>query len=77
MDILAHIRLLAQYNQWMNDKVYEAAAKLDPAALEADRGAFFGSVLGTLNHIMVGDAIWLQRLGTHPAAHRALDVMLQ
>jgi uncharacterized damage-inducible protein DinB len=75
MDILAHIRLLAHYNQWMNDKVYEAAGKLDAAALEADRGAFFGSVLGTLNHIMVGDTIWLKRLGTHPADHRSLDVV--
>ena len=75
MDILAHIRLLAHYNRWMNDKVYEVAGKLDAAALEADCGAFFGSVLGTLNHIMVGDTIWLKRLGTHPANHRSLDVV--
>jgi uncharacterized damage-inducible protein DinB len=34
-------------------------------------------VLGTLNHIMVGDTIWLKRLGTHPSAHRSLDPIRQ
>jgi uncharacterized damage-inducible protein DinB len=73
MDVLKHIRLMAQYNQWMNAKLYETAAKLPPEELAKNRGAFFGSLLGTLNHIMVGDIIWLKRLGTHPAAHQSLD----
>jgi uncharacterized damage-inducible protein DinB len=73
MDLLKHIRLLAQYNEWMNAKLYDAAAQLPPDQLAQDRGAFFGSLLGTLNHIMVGDIIWLKRLGTHPAAHRSLE----
>ena len=73
MDVLKHIRLMAQYNQWMNAKLYETAAKLMPEELGKDRGAFFGSVLGTLNHIMVGDIIWLKRLGTHPAGHGSLE----
>lgn len=77
MDILKHIRLLAQYNQWMNAKLYETAAKLSPEELARDRGAFFGSVLGTLNHIMVGDTIWLKRLAGHPAGHRSLDPLRQ
>lgn len=73
VDISKHIRLMAQYNQWMNEKLYQTAAQLSAEQLVQNRGAFFGSVLGTLNHILVGDIIWLQRLGTHPAAHRALD----
>src|SRR5262245_41525463 len=73
MDILPHIQLLARYNRWMNDKVYDAAGKLSPDELERDRGAFFRSLLGTLNHIMVGDIVWLQRLGGHPRAHPALE----
>ncbi len=73
MDVLAHIRVLAQYNRWMNDKLYQAAAELPRDALAADRGAFFGSLLGTLNHILVGDTIWMRRLSTHPARHAALD----
>lgn len=77
MDVLKHIRLMAQYNQWMNARLYDTAAKLSPEELARDRGAFFGSLLGTLNHIMVGDIIWLKRLGTHPAAHRALEPVRQ
>jgi uncharacterized damage-inducible protein DinB len=77
MDVLKHIRLMAQYNQWMNAKVYETAAKLSPEELARDRGAFFGSVLGTLNHVMVGDTIWLKRLAEHPAGHRSLDPLRQ
>jgi len=77
MDLLKHIRLLAQYNEWMNAKLYETAAKLSPEQLAENRGAFFGSVLGTLNHIMVGDTVWLKRLATHPAAHRSLEPIRQ
>ena len=77
MDLLTHIELLARYNQWMNDKLYDAAGKLSVEELERNRGAFFGSVLGTLNHIMVGDLVWLHRLGAHPAAHRALAPVRQ
>ena len=77
MDMLKHIRLMAQYNQWMNANLYETAAKLSPEELGKDRGAFFASILGTLNHIMVGDIIWLKRLGTHPAGHRCLESVRQ
>ena len=77
MDILKHVRLLAQYNQWMNQKLYETAAKLAPEQLAENRKAFFGSLLGTLNHITVGDIIWLKRLGTHPAAHPSLNPVRQ
>jgi uncharacterized damage-inducible protein DinB len=67
MAIKQHLELLASYNAWMNAKVCEAAARLDARELVRDRGAFFGSVLGTLNHLVVGDTIWLQRFATHPA----------
>tara|TARA_R100000900_G_C3351441_1_gene166556 strand:- start:39 stop:206 length:168 start_codon:yes stop_codon:yes gene_type:complete len=53
MSLTDHFKLLATYNQWMNTKLYEAAAQLSPQELAADRGAFFGSILGTLNHILV------------------------
>ena len=64
--------LMAQYNSSMNEKLYAAAARLTPAQLAQDRGAFFGSVIGTLNHIVAADTIWLQRFATHPAAFPAL-----
>ena len=71
--MLEHLRLLSRYNQWMNDKLYSTAAQLPADELDRDRGAFFGSLLGTLNHIMVADIIWLQRFSEHPAQHPALD----
>jgi len=67
-----HVRLMASYNEWMNAKVYAAAATLPPAALVADRKAFFGSIIGTLNHLLNGDLIWLGRFAAHPAGYAAL-----
>lgn len=66
MDI-ATCRLLARYNDWMNRKLILAAAALPDDELDRDRGAFFGSVLGTLNHLIVADTLWLKRLSAHPA----------
>ena len=56
-----HFELMADYNRWMNHNLYRAAGALSPAELLEDRGAFFSSILGTLNHLLVGDIIWLQR----------------
>jgi len=75
MSRLTHIRLMAEYNQWMNAKVYASAMSLPDAVLNADKGAFFGSILGTLNHLVVADTIWLQRFATHPAGFRTLALV--
>lgn len=72
MSLKPHFELLATYNQWMNAKVYQAAGQLSRADLAKDRGAFFGSILGTLNHILVGDIIWLKRFATHPSCLNSL-----
>ena len=53
--------MFAAYNGWANDRLYDAAAGLDDAGYRADRGAFFGSVHGTLNHLVVTDRIWMHR----------------
>lgn len=70
---LEQIRLLAEYNRLMNTRQYEACARLTPQELAAERGAFFGSVLGTLNHILVGDIVWLRRFSNHGASRTALE----
>jgi uncharacterized damage-inducible protein DinB len=75
MGRLDHIRLMAQYNGWMNQKLYAAAAGLSHEALLQDRGAFFHSILGTLNHIAVGDTVWLKRFTAHPAGFPLLDAL--
>lgn len=70
------IVLLASYNASMNTRLYAAAATLPKEALGADRGAFFGSVLGTLNHIVAGDTIWLRRFMAHPSSLLSLAAMV-
>ena len=51
----------ARYNRWMNDKLYALAATLDDEARKRDTGAFFKSIHGTFNHLLVADRIWLAR----------------
>jgi uncharacterized damage-inducible protein DinB len=72
-----YARKMAAYNRWMNEKLYAACARLDADALRADRGAFFGSVLGTLNHLMVADLIWLRRFSALPSGAPALAPLAQ
>ncbi|MRW91290.1 damage-inducible protein DinB [Duganella sp. FT80W] len=73
--IANHLNLLARYNADMNRQLYDAAAQLPAGELTADRKAFFGSVAGTLNHLLAGDTIWLKRFSTHPADFPALRAM--
>jgi len=56
----------------MNLNLYAAAGQLTPQQLMQERGAFFGSICGTLNHILVGDIIWLTRFSKHSTAFNAL-----
>ena len=71
----ARFTLLASYNTWMNQRLYAAAATLPHDALAADRGAFFGSILGTLNHLVVTDTIWLKRFAAAPDASPVLRML--
>jgi len=77
MPIREDIVLLASYNTAMNGRLYSAAATLPNEALNADRGAFFGSIMGTLNHIVAGDTIWLRRFMGHPSAFASLERMVE
>ncbi|SIN90233.1 DinB family protein [Vannielia litorea] len=60
------VRTMARYNTWQNDQVMTAIRRLPHAELTADRGAFFGSVLGTLNHIVWADMLWMSRFDGGP-----------
>ncbi|MGD1956222.1 MAG: DinB family protein [Sphingomonadales bacterium] len=66
----------AAYNVWMSDKVYAAASRLTDPARKTDRGAFFGSIHSTLNHILFGDRAWMKRFtGTaYPLAPMGEDL---
>lgn len=61
----------ALYNRLANETLYEACAALSDEARRRDLGAFFGSVHGTLNHLLLGDRIWMTRFegGSHPSTN--------
>ncbi|MCU0523462.1 MAG: DinB family protein [Elainella sp. Prado103] len=59
---------LAEYNQWMNQKLYAVCAEVPDEVRRRDQGAFFKSIHGTLNHLLFGDRIWLGRFLSQPFA---------
>ena len=52
---------LARYNRWMNDRLFARAAALSDDVRKRDCGAFFKSIHGTFNHLLLTDRIWLAR----------------
>lgn len=70
------LRRLARYNRLANERLYDACAALTDAERKQVRPAFFKSIHGTLNHIMVGDRIWLARFEGGTAPSTDLDVIL-
>lgn len=71
-----HFRFLARYNAWINEKLYAACAGVPERERKADRGAFFGSLHGTLNHLLLADRIWMGRFENEPYAASGLDAEL-
>ena len=66
----------AHYNAWANRLLYDACAHLPEAEYLKPRAAFFGSIHGTLNHLLVGDRIWLARIERKPRPKVTLDQIL-
>jgi len=62
----AYVRGFSAYNSEMNRRIYAAAGRLSEAERRADRGAFFGSIHGTLNHLLWGDQAWMSRFAGWP-----------
>jgi uncharacterized damage-inducible protein DinB len=56
-----YVKRMARYNSWQNENLYSAADRLPDEARRQERGAFFGSIHGTLNHLLWGDEIWMSR----------------
>ena len=54
-------RWLARYNTWFNERLYDACERLPDDERRRERGAFFGSIHGTLNHLVWADKLWLAR----------------
>ena len=72
MDGTRHYRMFAAYNRWANERLYDAAELLTDEEWERDVRAFFGSMCGTLNHILVADRIWMHRFTGTGETHTVL-----
>ena len=57
-----YVRTMARYNAWQNRQLTAALTGVDDAILREDRGAFFGSIMATLNHLLFADVLWMSRL---------------
>ena len=57
-----HFKLLAAYNRWANARLYAAALDLSELSYRLHTGVYFGSLHGTLNHLLLTDRLWLKRL---------------
>ena len=72
--MLEHLRRMARYNRWANQRLYAACRELPAVEYRKPRQAFFGSLHGTLSHVLVGDRLWLARIeGQAPPALRLDD----
>jgi uncharacterized damage-inducible protein DinB len=72
----SYFHRFGRYNAWANRRLYEACAALSPADYRAQRPSFFGSIHATLNHILVGDRVWMGRLEGAPSGIERLDQIL-
>src|SRR6201995_2095203 len=63
----------ARYNAWANRRLYDAAAELSDDEYRADRGAFFKSMHGTLNHLLTADWVWMHRFTRQGPSPEKLD----
>ena len=68
-----YVRIMARYNAWQNRQLTEILKDVDDEVLNADRGAFFGSIMGTLNHVLWGDTLWMSRFHDRVPAPAHMD----
>ena len=75
---VGYVQCMARYNHWQNENVYRVADSLSDGERRRERGAFFGSIHATLNHLLWADRIWMSRLAgtTAPAGGIAESVSL-
>lgn len=71
--LVENYRFLARYNRWFNERLYDACERLPDEERRRDRGAFFGSIHGSLNHLVWGDRLWLRRFAAQGFAFEPLS----
>jgi uncharacterized damage-inducible protein DinB len=76
MDGRAYFRMLARYNRIANERVYASCAQLNDAEYRKERRGSFGSIHGLLNHILLGDRIWMGRFEGNGGGTPPLNTVL-
>ncbi|MGE0734381.1 MAG: DinB family protein [Alphaproteobacteria bacterium] len=72
----AYVAALARYNRWANERLYHAVAGLTDSEYRKTRPSFFGSIRNTLNHLLVGDKVWMARFEGGASGIASLDQIL-
>ena len=68
-----YFKMMSRYNRWMNEKLYDVCDTMPDELRREDKGAFFKSVNGILNHLLLTDRLWLGRFTNQPFAAQSLD----
>ena len=76
MTQIANFQLLANFNKWTNEKIITSCKKLTETEYKKDRGAFFSSIHGTLNHLLVVDRAYIARIEGIDHGLKSLDQIL-
>lgn len=71
----SHLTNMARYNQWVSQRLFDKVQLLPYEEIAKDRGAFFGPILGALNHILVDDIFWLHRFSSSKLCKYTLALM--
>ena len=76
MTTIANFQLLANFSTWANTKIFSACKELDDTEYKKDRKAFFSSIHGTLNHLLVVDRAYISRIEGKDHGLKSLDQIL-
>ncbi len=76
MTAITNFQLLANFNTWANTKIFSACKELDDTKYKKDRKAFFSSIHGTLNHLLVVDRTYISRIEGKEHGLKSLDQIL-
>ncbi|MCR4376820.1 MAG: DinB family protein [Rhodospirillales bacterium] len=76
IDSLKDPQIMARFNRWANERLFEVIVGLDDATYRKDSGAFFGSIHATLNHLLVVDRVWTSRILGEYHGIESLDQIL-
>lgn len=71
--MLNYFHTMALYNCWINERIYDACSRLSDAERKTDKGTFFKSIHGTLNHLLLVDRLWMGRFTGTPLTVQSLN----